>query len=250
MEKNKVSIIMPAYNSAKFIKESIDSVLQQTYRNWELVIFDDLSTDNTMEILKEYSIKDERIRVFQNDKNSGAAISRNNAIKEAKGRFIAFLDSDDIWIKDKLTVQIKFMEDNNYPFSCTKYGKIDEESNILKKVVKVREKSTYKKILTNVPGNLTVIYDTKYIEKTYIPDIKKRNDLLMWLRVSKKTKYLYGLDMLLAYHRIRSGSISSDKRKLIKYQWQVYRKHENLNIFRASYTMLVIITKGVWNLFF
>ena len=244
---DKVSVIIPAYNAEKYISETLDSLLAQDYTNWEALIVEDCSSDNTLNLINHYASNDSRIKVFQNSSNVGAALTRNKGIEEASGRYLAFLDSDDLWSSDKLTKQLAFMKDNNYPFTCTAYGKIDETSKKYNHIVKVKKRIQYKQVFTNVPGNLTVIYDTNYIEKTFIPDIRKRNDLLMWARVIKKAKYLYGLNEVLAYHRVRSGSISSNKRNLIKYNWQVYYKHENLSLVRSIYILTIVILKSFIN---
>lgn len=202
-----VSIIMPSYNTAKYIGESIESVLSQTYHNWELIIIDDCSNDNTDEVIAKY-LRDERIRYYKNEVNSGAAISRNRALREAKGRWIAFLDSDDLWEKDKLEKQINFMENNDYSFSYTKYCEIDENSNPLNIIVSGPKKITKKGMYRYCwPGCLTVMYDAKVIGLIQIEDIKKNNDYAMWLQIIKVCD-CYLLDKKLASYRKRKGSIS------------------------------------------
>ena len=184
-ELGLVSIIMPSYNTAAYIKESIQSVLNQTYTNWELIIVDDCSTDSTDEVLE--TIKDSRIRYFKNDKNSGAAVSRNKALREAKGQWIAFLDSDDLWMPEKLEKQIYFMESNGYAFSYTSYEEIDIEGN--KTGIRVTgPKKITKTGMFNYcwPGCLTVMYDAMKVGIIQIEDIKKNNDYAMWLKVCKK----------------------------------------------------------------
>ena len=157
---NKVSVITASYNCAKFIEESIKSVLNQTYDNLELIIVDDCSTDNTEEIVNEYIKKDSRIKFYRLNNNSGAAVARNKGLDEATGRFIAFLDSDDIWDKQKLEKQINFMQTNNYGFSFTSYRLIDENGGLLNKEIRVPNEITYKKLLKNtIIGCLTVIID-------------------------------------------------------------------------------------------
>ena len=163
MEEELVSIIMPSYNTGKFIKETINSVIAQTYSNWELIIVDDCSTDNTDEIVK--SINDNRIIYLKNETNSGAAISRNKALREAKGRWIAFLDSDDLWKNDKLEKQIKFMKENNCYFSYTNYIEIDENDNTNGKRITGPKKITKTGMFNYCwPGCLTVMYDANKIE--------------------------------------------------------------------------------------
>ena len=185
MKEDLVSIIMPSYNTGKFIKETINSVLNQTYNNWELIIVDDCSTDDTEEIVN--AIKDNRIKFLKNSTNSGAAISRNKAIKEAKGKWIAFLDSDDLWKKEKLEKQIRFMEENHYDFSYTNYTEIDEEGN--EKGIKITgPKKITKTGIYNYcwPGCLTVMYNAEKIGLIQIEDIKEnQNPLISKYQINK-----------------------------------------------------------------
>lgn len=224
---NLVSIIMPSYNTGRFIKETIESVLKQTHSNWELIIVDDCSTDNTDEIVGQY-LADKRIRYIKNDTNSGAAVSRNRALREAKGKWIAFLDSDDLWEPDKLQKQISFMRNNGYHFSYTNYIEIDEESKPIGKSL-TGPKCITKHGMYNYcwPGCLTVMYDAETIGLIQIADIKKNNDYAMWLKVCKKAN-CYLLDETLARYRKRSGSISNHGYgKLIKWHYRLYREAEN-----------------------
>ena len=169
---------MPSGNCEKFLEETINSVINQTYHNWELLIVDDCSTDNSIEIIKSFIDKDDRIKLFENEKNSGAAASRNKALREATGKWIAFLDSDDLWTPDKLEKQIAFMTENSYKFSFTKYEHIDEESKPLNRVVTGPKKvSKHKMFCYCYLGCLTVMYDAEHVGLIQIPDnISKRND--------------------------------------------------------------------------
>lgn len=204
-----VSIIMPSWNTARFIRESIDSVRNQTYTNWELLIVDDCSTDNTDEIVASYS--DERIRYFKNKKNSGAALTRNRALREARGEWIAFLDSDDLWTPEKLERQLQFMKENNYVFSYHEYVKIDEESKPLNIYVSGPEVVTKHKMYNyGYPGCLTFMYSAKAMGLIQIKDIKKNNDYAILLKLCKKAD-CYLLKENLAEYRIRKKSISHDK---------------------------------------
>ena len=220
---------MPSYNTAPYIKQTIQSVLNQTYTNWELIIVDDCSTDNTDEVLK--GINDNRIRYFKNEVNSGAAASRNIALREAKGQWIAFLDSDDLWLPTKLERQIEFMNSNNYSFSYTNYEEIDVDGN------DTGVKVTGPKRITKIgmfnycwPGCLTVMYDASKIGLIQIYDIKKNNDYAMWLKVCQKAD-CYLLDEYLAkYRKGRSGSISTHSIKtMIGWHYKFYREAEELN---------------------
>lgn len=245
MNQELVSIIMPAYNCEDFIGETIESVLNQSYTNWELIIVDDCSSDNTANIIKEYAAKDDRVRYFKNNSNSGAAISRNNAVQQASGKYLAFLDSDDLWKKDKLTKQIAFMQENNYTFTCTSYDKIDANSAPLNRILVPDKKADYHRLLKNCPGNSTVVYDAEALGKHFIPDIKKRNDYVMWLQVIKKAGNIYGMHDVLGSHRVRTDSLSSNKRSLVKYQWYVYQKIERLSLPYSTYLLLYRIAKSV-----
>lgn len=222
-----VSIIMPSYNTAKFISESINSVLAQTYKDWELIIVDDCSTDNTDEVVASFN--DERIRYLKNEKNSGAAVSRNKAISEASGRWIAFLDSDDLWEPEKLEKQITFMEKGGYGFSYTGYREIAENGEQTGVTVRGPKKITKTGMYNYCwPGCLTVMYDAKKVGLIQIADIKKNNDYAMWLKVSRKQN-CYLLDETLASYRKRSGSISRHGYvALIKWHYKLYKEAEGM----------------------
>lgn len=229
-EEGLVSIIMPSYNTAPYIKETIQSVLNQTYSHWELLIVDDCSTDNTDEAIE--SIKDSRIKYLKNEKNSGAAISRNKALREAKGQWIAYLDSDDLWMPQKLEKQIAFMEQNGYAFSYTKYEEIDVESKKTGVTVSGPKKITRSGMFNYCwPGCLTVMYDANKIGLIQIQDIKKNNDYAIWLKVCKKAD-CYLLDELLGqYRKGRVGSVSTHSiRTMIGWHYKLYREAEDMGI--------------------
>ncbi len=226
---------MPSYNTGRFIAETINSVLAQTYENWEIIIVDDCSTDNTDEVVAQF-LGDERIKYLKNEKNSGAAVSRNRALREAKGKWIAFLDSDDLWTPDKLEKQVDFMEKNGYRFSYTNYSEIDEESKSLGRYV-TGPKKISKTGMYNYcwPGCLTIMYDAERVGLVQIEDIKKNNDYAMWLKVCKKAK-CYLLDENLASYRKRKGSISNHSYKaLIKWHYKLFREAEGKNPLVSSF---------------
>jgi len=231
-----VSIIMPSYNTAEFIAESIQSVLAQSYPDWELLIVDDCSTDNTDEVVKPY-LSDVRIKYLKNEKNSGAAVSRNRALREAKGKWIAFLDSDDLWMLDKLSKQIYFMEEHGYSFTYTNYAEIDTEDNA-KSVTVTGPKRITKTGMFNYcwPGCLTVMYDAEKVGLIQIADIKKNNDYAMWLKVCKKAD-CYLLDEELAlYRRGRTGSISTHSiMKLVGWHYKLHKEAEGQNSLAALF---------------
>lgn len=223
-----VSIIMPSYNTGRFIRDSIESVIAQTYTNWELIIVDDCSTDNTDDIVSTY-LSDKRIKYLKNERNSGAAISRNYALREAKGKWIAFLDSDDTWHSQKLEKQIAFMLENDYKFTYTDY-KMQLNGEWLPyiyygpSVVNKRKMKDYCYIST-----ITVMYDREYVGLVQIESVRKNNDYAMWLRIVEKTP-CYRLPECLSYYIKHDGSISSgSKLKLIKHHYILWRIAEHKN---------------------
>lgn len=219
---------MPSYNTGKFIKKTIDSVIDQTYENWELIIVDDCSTDNTDDVVSTYT--DSRIQYFKNPKNSGAAISRNTALKKASGQWIAFLDSDDLWMPEKLQKQIEFMEKNKYSFSYTKYCEIDEEDNPRGVLVTGPKHITKNGMYSYCwPGCLTVMYDKEVVGDVEIADIKKNNDYAMWLKVIRNAD-CWLLDECLGKYRKRSGSISNHSYvNLVKWHYRLFKEAEGYN---------------------
>ncbi len=230
-----VSIITPSYNTAKYIAETIKSVQAQTYTNWEMIIVDDCSTDNTDVVVAGF-LSDTRIRYLKNSKNSGAAVSRNYALREAKGKWIAFLDSDDLWLPEKLERQIAFMQQGGYYFSYTNYEEIDANSRPLGVSVtgpkKVSRHGMYNYCW---PGCLTVMYDAEMVGLIQIEDIKKNNDYAMWLKVCKKADCYLLNENLAKYRRGRSGSISTQKiTTLIKWHYRLYRICDDKNVLGAA----------------
>ena len=225
-----VSIITPAYNTGKFIAKTIESVQAQTYQYWEMIIVDDCSTDDTIDIAYNFQKSDKRIKVFQNPSNMGAATSRNTALRNAKGRWIAFLDSDDLWKPTKLEKQLRFMIEHGYSFSCTERDVINEQSVPTGQFITGPERVTkwgmYRYCWI---GCLTVIYDAKVAGLIQIPDLKKNNDYAIWLKVIKKCD-CYLLKENLASYRQRKGSISHDNiLKLIKSHYTLWRVSEDRN---------------------
>lgn len=229
-----VSIITPTYNCGRYIEETIKSILDQTYFNWEMIIVDDCSTDNTQEVVSKYI--DERIQYYRLDVNSGPAFARTKAMELAKGDYIAFCDSDDLWVKDKLSKQIVFMKQNDYAISCTSYDQIDEAGNLIGKTIRALNRTDYNRLLLDCPvGNSTVMYDVRKLGKFRVPDIRKRNDDALWLQMLKKEEYIWGMDELLMHYRMRANSVSSNKIQLIKYHWQLYRDIEHLSMVRSIF---------------
>lgn len=219
-----VSVIMPCYNCADYISDTIESIQSQTYQNWELLITDDCSSDNCCEIISEYAAKDSRIKLFHLEKNSGAGAARNNSIKEARGRFIAFCDSDDRWYPEKLEKQLAYMKTKDCAMSHTSYMTCSENNDITGIIVCKKIESLKSMCKDDKMGFLTVIYDTSKTGKVYMPTLRKRQDWALKLKILQKCDYSFGMKEPLAYYRKRKGSISSNKRKLIKYNIAVYKE--------------------------
>ena len=269
-----VSIIMPSYNTAPFIEESIRSVLAQTYTDWELIIVDDASTDNTDEVVqrvilsgaqaKSKDLPSSRIRYLKNDRNHGAAYSRNRALCEAKGKWIAFLDSDDLWAPEKLEKQISFMTKNGYAFSYTRYEEMDENGKPTGTIVG-GPKHISKTGMFNYcwPGCLTVMYDRDVVGDIQIAEIQKNNDYAMWLKICRKAD-CFLLDENLARYRKRTGSITHASHKvpelaegpkskdlsrhlsLIKWHYKLYREAEGMNPVVSLFNTGRNLFFGVW----
>jgi len=240
-----VSIITPSYNSEKFISKTIDSVLLQVYKHWEMIIVDDCSSDNSNQIIEKYCIKDSRIKLIKLPKNQGAAIARNKAIEESNGRFIAFLDADDLWYPDKLTIQLEFMTANSLAFTYSSYDLIDEIEEPLGQFL-TKENLTYNCLLkTNSIGCLTAIYDTHKLGKLCMPVISKRQDYALWLVILKQINCATGIVKPLATYRIRTKSISSNKMTSAMYQWKIYRNIEKISIIKSAYYFILYTFNGI-----
>lgn len=235
--KPLVSIVTPVYNGEKTIDKTIESVINQTYNKFEMIIVDDLSNDKTVDIIKKYQKEDDRIKLFILDKKGGASGARNFAIKKATGKYVAFLDGDDLWKEDKLEKQVKFMEDNNIYFSYTDYCYIDNDGNDLKQYRKCPKKvSYYRMLLGDSVGCLTVMYNRKAVGKIKIPELKKRNDYALWCLILKKVRIGYKYNEILSMYRKSSESLSSGKKyKLLKYHYKMHRKVNNLNVFSSVF---------------
>lgn len=217
-----VSIIMPSYNTAKYIKRSIQSVLAQTYENWELIIVDDCSTDDTVNKIKKFN--DKRISLLINSKNYGAAVSRNRALKKAQGKYIAFLDSDDIWNKKKLEIQLRFMKKNGYSFTYTDY-RIQENGNWMPYICTGPKRVDLRKLYNYCYfSTITVMYDRDTVGLIQIADIKKNNDYAMWYQALEKTD-AHRLPKCLSYYIKHTDSVSGgSKWKLIRWHYLLYKE--------------------------
>ena len=243
---NLVSIITPAYNAAAYITETIESVLNQTYQNWEMLIVNDCSKDNTAEIVQSYAAKDKRIKLINLKQNSGAAVARNTAIQNAKGRYIAFLDSDDLWRKEKLQKQIQFMQRNGYAFTFTSYEHFKEAKENIHNIVKVSKSLNYKQALKgNQIGCLTVMLDRKHIPNIHFTT-QKHEDYILWLNILKQGITAYGIQESFALYRTgNSKSISSNKLQSALWTWKVYRESQKLSVVKSMYYMLFYVVNGL-----
>lgn len=229
--ENLVSVITPMYNCEAFFPGTARSVLEQTWENWEWIIVDDGSEDGSLALAQKESEKDPRVRVASLDSNMGPAEARNRAIDMAKGRFIAFLDCDDLWKPEKLQKQVGFMLEQNIPFSYSCYEVIDEAGTPLGRTVRPPLKLTYSDMLRkNHIGCLTAMYDASALGKMYMPLLRKRQDYGLWLQILKKTEFAFCLPESLAFYRLRSSSVSSDKMDLLKYNWQLFHDVEKLSV--------------------
>lgn len=247
-----VSIIMPTFDSAKYITSSVASVIAQSYTDWELIIVDDCSTDNTAQVVSALLEQDSRISYIRLETNSGAAVARNAGIERAKGKYMAFLDSDDLWYPEKLEKQISFMETNGYNFSCTSYEHINEDGSFGGRVVKPFKKADYNLCLYygDCIGNSTAVYNVEALGKFYVPQIRKRNDFALWLQVLKKEKYVYGIKEVLSSYRKREQSLSQKKLSLVKYQWQLYYEIEKLGVIKTSLAFVTLFVRKVYKRIF
>lgn len=247
-----VSIITPTWNCAPFICETIKCVLAQTYQDWELIISDDCSTDNTYKVVEPYLAMDSRIKYIRNDQNSGAAVTRNNALRIAKGRWIAFLDSDDLWLPEKLEHQVRFMEENDYAFSYHEYTEMSEAGEDLGVYVSGKKRvSKFDMFACCWPGCLSVMYDAEKIGLIQINDIKKNNDTAMWLKVVRKAP-CYLLKENLARYRRRKNSITPKPLwQRIWAHYPLFRVAEEMNSIRATFwTLMNVVGNAYKKMFF
>ena len=235
MSKGLVSVIVPVYNAGKWIEDTILSVRSQTYRDWELILVDDGSTDNSMEIMRQCA--DDRVRIIDDGSNRGAAYARNMGVKEAKGRYICYIDADDLWSPDKLEKQLAFIEENNAAFTFTGYEFADASGVGVQKIVRVPKTIGYKQALKNTTiFTSTVMFDMDKLSKEDImmPQVPSE-DTATWWKVLKKVGRAYGLDEQLTLYRRGTGTLSSNKMTAIQRIWNLYRNVEGLNVFYSAY---------------
>ena len=234
-----VSIITPTYNSAKFIAETIQSVQNQTYQNWEMIIVDDGSSDETESVVLSIIQNDNRIQFHKLSQNSGPAVARNTGIEKASGAYMTFIDADDIWFPTFIENNIKTIQETGIPFVFSSYRRANEQLEFVYSDFIVPNKVSYSDILkSNSISCLTAFLDIKKLGKKYMPLIRKRQDMGLWLNYLKVIPFAHGIQETQAIYRIRENSLSRKKSDLIKYQWQFYREVEKLNIFQSAYYML------------
>lgn len=243
MQTPVISIITASYNSEKYISETIESVLNQTYENWEWIISDDGSTDNTVSIIE--SFKDPRIKLVQSSQNSGAAVARNKALDLAQGRYITFIDSDDLWKPEFLEKSLHYLQTENEQLVYSSYERKDENLNPKLRDFIAPDKVTYQRILYNCPiPMLTAMYDSKEIGKIKIPEVEKREDHAMWISILKKIKFARAINETLGIYRIRENSYSRNKFELIKFQFALYHKYLHLSFATSAFYTITWAING------
>lgn len=247
----KVSIITPVYNSEDFLSYTAQSIFNQTYTNWEWIIIDDCSTDQSWQLIQKYMRQDNRVVGFRNEVNLKAGLSRNKAIEYATGRFIAFLDSDDTWYESKLAEQVEFMIKHNYPFTYTAYDFIDEQNNLVKKPYQIDEKVDYKELLKNNQiGCLTAMYDVGQLGKVFMSAHARKQDFGLWLHILKhKTPCAFGLNKVLASYRFSKNQATAKKHKLIIKHFEFLKDTQEFGSLKALYYTSFWMINGFYKYF-
>lgn len=246
MKNNLVSIIMPAYNAEHLIAESIQSVLEQSHTEWQLIVIDDCSTDRTGEIVKEFASDDNRIVYIQNNVNSGVAMTRNNGLKKVEGRYLAFLDSDDMWYPSKLSEQLFFMRANNVHFTYCSYEVVDGKSVSMGRVLNAPSKITYNSFLRGSKiGCLTVMIDLKHVD---MPKMEKigHEDYLAWATILSQLNETSGLTKVLAKYRVHGNSLSGNKVRASKWQYSIYKDQLGFSSFKSLYLFICYAINGLF----
>lgn len=246
-----VSVITPSYNSSKFITETIESVIVQSFQDWEMIIVDDASDDDSVSIIKGYVKRDSRIKLVELRNNVGAGEARNKGLEKAVGNYIAFLDSDDVWHKNKLKNQVNFMEKMQAPISFTGYTIMDESLEKIKSIIRVPQSVTLHHYLkTTIIGMSTAIVDRERVGDFKLNPIRSRQDGVLWIELLRKGLIAYGLDQQLTKYRARNNSVSSNKIKAMKRIWYIYRKFAKLNLLKTSYYFSFYIFNNVKRRYF
>lgn len=241
-----VTIITPCYNSADFVRLTINSVLEQTYTNWELIVIDDKSKDDTCNVIEEYTKQHSNIHLIKLAQNGGVANARNIGLEKANGKYIAFLDSDDIWLKDKLAKQVAYMEEKSLPMTFCAYNRIDEAGEIISRKIEVPHSVNYRQLLSHN----VIIFSTSLTLKSVIGTTRFKKagheDWIFWLDIFKKPFSGYGINEPLVLYRIRQGSVSSNKLKVIGFTWKIYRESEKLGLLESIYHFTKYAFSTVW----
>jgi glycosyltransferase involved in cell wall biosynthesis len=236
---------MPLYNAALSVQRSIISVIQQSFVNWELIIINDRSTDNTLRVVEALKLTDKRIKIFTLSKKSGAACARNYGLSIARGRYIAFLDGDDTWHEKKLEFQLEFMKSNKTFFSYTGYSRFSESGRLISKINAVSSTNYHQLLSQNVVPLLTVMIDTKTTGQLSMPELDRQHDYGLWLKLVRNYGNAHGIDQDLASYFVSSSSLSSNKLLAAKDIWTVFRKYENLSILKALNYFIIYTFKGL-----
>lgn len=240
-----VSVITPVYNAASVIERTLDSMLMQNYKDLEIVLVDDCSKDNSAEIISKYTAKYPNIVYYKHEKNGGAAVARNTALKLAKGRYVAFLDSDDLWCEGKLEKQLAFMKEKDAAICCTAMDCIDEDDKPLNSVREVRERITYKFLLKNTMiATSTVLIDRNKTGDFFMPLHRGAQDHATWLMLMRKGSICWGLNEVLSHYRVMSNSLSSNKWKSIKQVWRIQTNDEGINKFSAAINVCCFVANA------
>ncbi len=235
-----VSIITPTYNAEKYVRQTIDSVVAQSFPDWEMICVDDCSSDGTVRIVRSLQEQDSRVKLFQLEKNSGPGIARDHAVAKAQGRYLAFLDADDLWKTEKLAKQVDFMQRENLPFTFCFYDWMTEDGRMVGKTVTAPNPLTYEHMrYCNHVGNLTGIYDTERFGKIPISGIRKRQDWMLWLTILKEIKIARPVAESLAVYRLRENSVSSSKWKMLRANFDFYRQHFQESQWRAGVSLAI-----------
>ncbi len=241
-----VSIITPCYNSADFVVPTIQSVLEQSYQNWELIVIDDCSKDDTCKIVEGFAQQHPNIKLVKLPQNGGVANARNVGLEHTNGKYVAFLDSDDIWLKDKLAQQVAYMEDKNLAMTFCAYNRIDEEGQIISRKIETPYSVNYRQLLSHN----VIIFSTSLTLRSAIGDLKFKKagheDWIFWLDLFKKSITGYGINEALVLYRIRKGSVSANKLKVIGFTWKILRESEKLSLFESMYLFTKYAFATVW----
>lgn len=236
-EPNLVSIITPVYNASRYIEETIQSVMNQTYQQWEWILVDDASEDESVALCQKYAELDQRIRIIELESNQGAAVARNKGLSHAIGQYVAFIDSDDVWFPTKLERQLAFMDENDYDFTYTNLSRISIEGEIIQASTKIPASLNYHQLLKNTAiACSTVVIDRNAVGDFRMPNVRRGQDTATWLMLMRERNVIaYGLNEVLNLYRKVPGSISSNRMTALKRTWNVYRNVEKLPLLSATY---------------